>query len=391
MINTEKLINSLFQKFSTTIKLISPFFITSLLLLLSFVTFVFLKITLPYYFRYFTNSLMIVIPIVIMVVGLYLKFNLWFNYLLAVMVKPGNLKEVLENKMFKENNSFNKELNEYELNTDFILKNEKKRLEDVYLYYLINEKANDENACSNVTNISINTESASITTNDIDNSKEVTYIDEHININDTSEKDNSVLHFCKQCKSYKPLRAHHCSICKVCVLKMDHHCPWINNCVGQNNNRYFLLFITHMLFTALFNLILGLIIFYDSEYVKLYIVKSNNYTKFNFYLVLLSVASILTIFLFAWYWKLTLDGKTTLEFFSESSSKYSNSYYGINYSFQTWQENIFITFGTKSILKAIFIPSIKQLPFTGLEFTKLFVDNYSPLETLIYLLLFLFK
>lgn len=40
----------------------------------------------------------------------------------------------------------------------------------------------------------------------------------------------------------KPERAHHCKACKMCVLKYDHHCPWINQCVGLGNERYFILF-----------------------------------------------------------------------------------------------------------------------------------------------------
>ncbi|KDN52919.1 hypothetical protein K437DRAFT_219769 [Tilletiaria anomala UBC 951] len=41
----------------------------------------------------------------------------------------------------------------------------------------------------------------------------------------------------------KPERTHHCSICKACVLKYDHHCPWLNQCVGLGNERYFVLFV----------------------------------------------------------------------------------------------------------------------------------------------------
>lgn len=40
----------------------------------------------------------------------------------------------------------------------------------------------------------------------------------------------------------KPERAHHCRTCKTCTLKFDHHCPWLNQCVGLGNERYFVLF-----------------------------------------------------------------------------------------------------------------------------------------------------
>ena len=169
---------------------------------------------------------------------------------------------------------------------------------------------------------------------------------------------------CKKCNEIKPLRTHHCSVCNKCIFKMDHHCPWINNCVGQNNQRYFLLFIFHIFIYTFLAGIFSFPIFYFNN---------NNVDTHNldFICILSGICFFILLFFNCWNWFLAIKGKTTLEFWADKINNNS-----IDFDFGTIEKNLFYIFGEKNLFKILFVPNIKKLPFSGLEWSRKIDENF---------------
>ena len=103
------------------------------------------------------------------------------------------------------------------------------------------------------------------------------------------------LRTCIRCSKLKPDRSHHCRLCNTCVLKMDHHCPWIANCVGFANYKYFFLMTTYGM--------LALWLFVGSFWQTVLIIQRNegsSYAKYQFvtavYMLICLLSLVITCF-----------------------------------------------------------------------------------------------
>lgn len=152
--------------------------------------------------------------------------------------------------------------------------------------------------------------------------------DEKINL--LEKKVTGERRHCKWCLKYKPDRCHHCRICNVCVLKMDHHCPWVYNCIGFRNHKYFCL----LLIYAAADLALVINNMLDSVWWSTR-VDVNVFTMIMLMFALMLAAFLLlliTVF-FSFHVWLMLKAMTTVEYCEKSLKKasYNSSIYSVGF------------------------------------------------------------
>ncbi len=73
-------------------------------------------------------------------------------------------------------------------------------------------------------------------------------------------------YYCKHCKFVTGKDTQHCFICGKCVSDLDHHCPWIMNCVGRENHKYFFLFLFYVTIGCLYLASFSVLPFYTITY-----------------------------------------------------------------------------------------------------------------------------
>lgn len=135
------------------------------------------------------------------------------------------------------------------------------------------------------------------------------------------------MRYCEKCCNIKPDRAHHCSVCATCVLKMDHHCPWVNNCVGFTNYKYFILFLTYSMLYCLF-ITLCTVRYFLTYCLDQMDDRINFHVVFVFFVALLFVVSLIS--LFSYHCFLILHNRSTLEAFRAPVFKNGKDKNGFN-------------------------------------------------------------
>ncbi|ORM40346.1 tRNA (carboxymethyluridine(34)-5-O)-methyltransferase [Babesia sp. Xinjiang] len=135
-------------------------------------------------------------------------------------------------------------------------------------------------------------------------------------------KENGEFRYCQYEACYKPDRAHYCRQLGRNVLKMDHYCPWVSNCIGFYNYKFFFLTLFYANTTSCY--ILRNVC---SAFFTVYIDPNASFNHL-FYLALIGtllvvITAVLLPFMCFHLWLISIN-KTTIEFCEFEASRSYN-------------------------------------------------------------------
>ncbi|CDS36036.1 palmitoyltransferase ZDHHC20 [Echinococcus multilocularis] len=125
--------------------------------------------------------------------------------------------------------------------------------------------------------------------------------------------DVGMIRVCPTCSLIKPDRCHHCSTCECCLLKMDHHCPWIDNCVGFHNYKYFVIFLIWGFLYCLY-IVCTTVVYFIDFWGNLQTMPPVRYNFLFLFFIAIMFGFAQSILLFYHFYLLSLN-RTTLEGF----------------------------------------------------------------------------
>jgi palmitoyltransferase len=169
--------------------------------------------------------------------------------------------------------------------------------------------------------------------------------------------------WCRECNCIKPPRCHHDSITGKCVLDMDHFCPWMANCVGYGNYRYFLLFMIYLFIGCIYVITIDIMMFYNfNEKVgqgPAYYRNLHDAMVYSF--TVCASAAIAVSILIVWHIYLCCTNQTTIEFYINIENRADAKEEGKEYKNpfdKGWRKNLKRVFGNeRGFFGAILISS----------------------------------